>query len=573
MQSIIKRYFLLNLFLIGAAAFAQEEDQLGSETVVIVKPYTPSVGDAFKIKEVPPSSDSLAFQKQEVQYEINSVPVASTFEPEKGRAANLERDSNLEVYDSYATLGFGSYTSALAEFYTNFEIGRTDNFGIFLEHNSSQGGIEDVQLNDSFYDTDLNFNYASRNRNRTWKAEAGVHHRLINWYGLPENISFSEDFLDHINPQQNYLNVYAGASVALEDSFFKSAELGFSHFSDSYNSSEIHAILRPSFEFEVADEIVTTTIIADYLKGNFENNFGNAEYGFLNTGINPSLLILRNNLTLYLGVAGFYSMNMESSDSKFYIFPKVSASYRIVDEFLIAYANLQGDLEQNSYSGISAENPYIAPLNTIKPTEKLYDASLGIKGKLMSNLSFNLRGSYISENNKVLFTSFHNGGFMEVQDYEYGNAFRVLYDDMKTLSAFGELNMDFGRNFSMGVNVTYLNYKTTNAEEAWHLPNLKASLLMDYQIGEHWFAGASLFYRGERKALRIFYHDFGMPGRETYNLDAYLDANLRGGYRFNEQLSAFVKVNNLLGSNYEKWLDYPVQGLQVLAGATYKFDF
>lgn len=29
----------------------------------------------------------------------------------------------------------------------------------------------------------------------------------------------------------------------------------------------------------------------------------------------------------------------------------------------------------------------------------------------------------------------------------------------------------------------------------------------------------------------------------------------------------------LVGGAYEKWQNTPVQGLQVLAGATYKFDF
>lgn len=60
---------------------------------------------------------------------------------------------------------------------------------------------------------------------------------------------------------------------------------------------------------------------------------------------------------------------------------------------------------------------------------------------------------------------------------------------------------------------------------------------------------------------------------ETITLDSYVDINANLGYRFNEQLSIFAKGNNLLGESYQQWSNFPVQGIQVMAGATYKFDF
>ena len=60
---------------------------------------------------------------------------------------------------------------------------------------------------------------------------------------------------------------------------------------------------------------------------------------------------------------------------------------------------------------------------------------------------------------------------------------------------------------------------------------------------------------------------------DSVTLDSYVDLNANLGYRFNDRLSIFARGHNLLGDNYEKWADYPVLGLQVMAGATYKFDF
>src|SRR5690606_35016837 len=178
---IFKTSIALGAILITGSAFSQD---LGSETVEVVKPYTPSVNDAFKIREVPSIGDSISLEKKPVTYSIFSVPVASTFTPEKGMATTLERARPIKIYDNYATLGFGNYTSILAEFYSNLKVSRSDNFGIFLTHNSAQGGIDEVEVDDKYYDTELNLNYSSRQRRMNWNMDLGVEHQLSNWYGI-----------------------------------------------------------------------------------------------------------------------------------------------------------------------------------------------------------------------------------------------------------------------------------------------------------------------------------------------------------------------------------------------------
>ena len=72
---------------------AQEEKDKTIETdrVIVVKAYTPTISDAFKVKTIPKLGDSATYQKKELRYSIFSVPVASTFTPAKGRAADIER--------------------------------------------------------------------------------------------------------------------------------------------------------------------------------------------------------------------------------------------------------------------------------------------------------------------------------------------------------------------------------------------------------------------------------------------------------------------------------------------------
>ena len=52
-----------------------------------------------------------------------------------------------------------------------------------------------------------------------------------------------------------------------------------------------------------------------------------------------------------------------------------------------------------------------------------------------------------------------------------------------------------------------------------------------------------------------------------------IDLNLKIEYQYNTNWSFFANGLNLVAGSYEKWHNYPVQGLQILAGAKYHFGF
>ncbi|WP_321538589.1 hypothetical protein [Flavobacterium piscinae] len=56
-----------------------------------------------------------------------------------------------------------------------------------LRHHSSQGGIEEVILDDKFYNTSLDVTYGSQQRNFNWTADLGYQHQVYNWYGIDQN--------------------------------------------------------------------------------------------------------------------------------------------------------------------------------------------------------------------------------------------------------------------------------------------------------------------------------------------------------------------------------------------------
>ena len=580
-----KHIFTLIFLTLGfQVVFAQEEEKdLGTETVTVTKAYTPTVSDAFKIKSVPNMNDSIVLQKKPITYSIFSVPVASTFTPSKGTASKVERLPPPVLYNSYASLGAGLYGNVLGEFYTSRTINRDENFDIGFNHLSSRGGIDGVELNDTFYDTRLDASYAKRDRDLDWGAAIGLQHQLYNWYGIEPGV-FSETVINSIDERQNYFMGEASGHINVEDAYFKRADLTYRRFFDAVSSGENRAIFNTGFEFPVNDEVFNAKVKVDYVGGTFENadvssttNDNGISYGNLQVGVNPSLKMLRDDLSLNLGVNLVYGMDLENSESNFYIYPAVTASYRLLDESVIAYGGVTGELKQNSYYDFVEGNPFVSPTLTVAPTDSQYNAYVGFKGQLLPNLSYNVKGSYSAENNKPLYVLNPRNDFRsDDKGYYYGNSFDLFYDDIKTLGIFGELNVDVNRNFTLGVNAEVYDYNTETGNPAWNLPNLKASLFMDYQIGEKWYAGANLFYVGERDDFSSNVIQNALPSdfpATQITLDGFFDANAHIGYRYTDQWSFFIKGANLSNNDYQRWANFQVQGIQVLGGATYKFDF
>lgn len=580
-----KHIFTLIFLTLGfQVVFAQEEEKdLGTETVTVTKAYTPTVSDAFKIKSVPNMNDSIVLQKKPITYSIFSVPVASTFIPSKGTASKVERLPPPVLYNSYASLGAGLYGNVLGEFYTSRTINRDENFDIGFNHLSSRGGIDGVELNDTFYDTKLDASYAKRDRDLDWGAAIGLQHQLYNWYGIEPGV-FSETVINSIDERQNYFMGEASGHINVEDAYFKRADLTYRRFFDAVSSGENRAIFNTGFEFPVNDEVFNAKVKVDYVGGTFENadvssttNDNGISYGNLQVGVNPSLKMLRDDLSLNLGVNLVYGMDLENSESNFYIYPAVTASYRLLDESVIAYGGVTGELKQNSYYDFVEGNTFVSPTLTVAPTDSQYNAYVGFKGQLLPNLSYNVKGSYSAENNKPLYVLNPRNDFRsDEKGYYYGNSFDLFYDDIKTLGIFGELNVDVNRNFTLGVNAEVYDYNTETGNPAWNLPNLKASLFMDYQIGEKWYAGANLFYVGERDDFSSNVIQNALPSdfpATQITLDGFFDANAHIGYRYTDQWSFFIKGANLSNNDYQRWANFQVQGIQVLGGATYKFDF
>jgi hypothetical protein len=568
------------LILVTSVSFSQitkKKDTLKTEEITVEKPYAPTISDAFKVRSNPNiDNETKNLGKEKVNYNIFSVPVASTFKPSKGKAQSIARGPKERLYENYISAGYGNFNTPFLDAFMHFGDKKNNDFGIFLNHLSSEGGIKDVLLDDNFSDSKVDVYFKQFDRDYNWQINAGMQLKSQNYYGLSNDVSYTDAFIDAMNPEQIYNTVYGGGKISFEDSFFQGATAEIVNFADDYNTNEIRLMVKPKLEFPISSEKINGKFLIDLISGRFKQTYTegtDVNYSFLNLGFSPNFKILRENLTINLGAKLYYVNDLEHKNTDYFAYPNVTASVKLVDDVLILVAGVTGDLEQNSYKDFANENPYVSPTLNILQTDQQYRAYAGTKGKLASNIGYNFNVSHTSEKNKPFFIQNQtktDGTIIVEKAYEAGNSFGVVYDNVKTLGFFGEITIDASKEFNFSGSVNYSNHTLDTQLEAWNTPTMTATISADYQ-NKNWFAGAKLFYNGETEDYVIPY-GFTSENGEIVTNESYMDLNLNGGYNFSDRLTAFARINNALGEKYHRFLNYQVQTLQILAGITYKFD-
>ena len=104
-------------------------------------------------------------------------------------------------------------------------MGRGETLGGYVEHHSSQGGIDGLQLEDSFSNNKVRVNYVQALKTFTWNTDLAYARQAINWYGLPYPTTFS------INSKQVYSELSLSSDVQFTKGVFQIGSIDFQRFS------------------------------------------------------------------------------------------------------------------------------------------------------------------------------------------------------------------------------------------------------------------------------------------------------------------------------------------------------
>jgi hypothetical protein len=144
--------------------------------------------------------------------------------------------------------------------------------------------------------------------------------------------------------------------------------------------------------------------------------------------------------------------------------------------------------------------------------------------------------------------------------------FTVLYDPKNTtvLNLGADLSYDVAETFRIGLNTNFYNYNMGSLEKPFHRPGFTTSFLATYNLYKKIYFNMDIYYLS------------GLTGKnfisgEVVDLKGIFDMNLKADYKFSNVFSAFLEVNNILSKKYQRFLYYPVKGINVLGGISYSF--
>jgi hypothetical protein len=587
----MKRGYLIYIILIGCfSANAQQKKKdtiIKTEVVNVITKYNPKIANANKIKSNPKIRLLKKSGKKKLKYTIYSAPVASTFIPKTGVLKGINLGVKERIYNNYLATGYGNFASPYAELFiyksTRFE----SEFGIHAKYSGSKESVENTVLNSNF----SNFNAATFFKQGTryfdWKVSLDTEKNYYNWYGLPQDKVFTETVVKAIDEEQSFTYLKLAGAFKFHDSYIDFGKISVAYFTDAFKTSEILANFEAKLNFPLDILSASLNDISmnsgiELLSGTFENSYdsaGEIKYNLITAKLIPEYEIEAPGFLLKVSLKTFVSLDLENDTANFFIFPNLFAQTRILKKYVVAYSGYTGNLKTNTYKEFAAENPFVSPTLLIKQTEESSNLFIGLKGNITGRFSYNVKVSSKKENNKPLFlrnnsksdgitTLSNNQG---LKGYDYGNSFNIFYDNVKSTSIFAEVEYIFNEDLTFSSQVQYDNYTTTNAQEIWNLPSLQSSLSAKYKV-KKWYATANIYHVDER-ADTLYEAQFPSKKIGIDTLNSFVDVNLNGGYHFSDQFSTFLRLRNILNTQYQRFANFDTQGFQVLAGITYKFDF
>ncbi len=534
-----------------------QDDKLNKE-VQVVRPYNPSISDAFKINLLPKIDDTLKLVPN-LSYIIIQRPITTNFSVTPITPARMLNEPMSELYNSYVKFGIGNSISPILEMYYNSGRSKEFNYGGWFQSHTSFGKIKlanGERVDDNFGRTDINIFGKKIFDKSVMAASAGFKKHKVTYYGydmaapmatITPNESPKEQHFNQFNANLAYYSTYTD-STHLNYVF----ETGFNHLSDKFNIQE--TLLRLSFKMDkfLNEERFGGELSIDhYMKS---SNLDSANNTIINFA--PWINLYGKQWRAIAGTRLVIDANSSGSLSTFY--PMGLLSYDVISHYLIPYVEIGGFLEENSYAKISAENPWIIPGKKVFNTSHKIILTGGVKGNLSTKVSYNVYSSYSIIDSMYFFVNAN----LKTANPLF-NRFTVESDNVELTKFLGELTIAPSSKINFFFRAEYDRYKMLNLLKPWHKPDFTILASIRYNIREKIVVTLDMFSTGKRYIKT--------PANTTQSLKGLSDINLGVEYRYNKKLSAFLNLNNITSSKYDIWYMYPMYRFNVKTGLTYTF--
>ena len=356
---------------------------------------------------------------------------------------------------------------------------------------------------------------------------------------------------DDIKHKYNFFDANLGIADSNEDNDIDyNISLGFNSTIDNIKASESTFDVGFAFSYDAKLFIDGQFIFSKYKQTNIDQN-----RNFIKA--RPFYRIETGEATVDAGFSFTAISGGTETFGKSTIFPYINASYALSDQVKV-FAILDGGMQFNAYQDYVAENPYLQDDLVILNSKVNYDVKAGANVKASQQVSLGLYGQIKSIKDF--------GNYVNVLPDT--TTFDIVYIPTNTsVSEFGtDMVFSINKDHELGLSAAVLSYSSKVVDDLFHLPTTKVEVSGNHKIVDKLSIRWQFNMLGGLKGLQS---NGTTAGNESVKkLSAITELNINLDYQINERFGAFLQFNNLLNKNYERYLNYPMRGLQAKAGIT-----
>ncbi|HTA82427.1 MAG TPA: hypothetical protein VK783_05835 [Bacteroidia bacterium] len=553
MRKSLKYIGIIGALLAGVVAFGQHKN-IDTIEYRVVQQANANIANGAKLNSNPAIADTMK-PSRKVDYTTINNPFSTTYIPQTLQAVQLKGEPLDKLEHSFLNVGGGNYNTAYLEYFFNSLRSKDWDYGIHLNHLSS-----DYKYNDAL----SNFNYNDINlfgkhymQNHIFTASADFDEHMVHDYGY----NTTENIIVNDVTKQQY-NLFAGAlqyTSQYKDSSKINHDIKVSYYNYSESNKDSvsgHNTIENNFDLDghisafVQKQKVDIKFMAQY----YGDNYNNGSTTAWNLCINPYVATVEKHWDAHIGLKAY----LDAVNGGTTIEPDLRVRYHIADNAAIAYAGIDGDRQYNSYRSLTTMNPFLQDTINYQYTTIAYHIFLGFTGSITNQLTYDVNGSESQVKNMPLFITDTNE-FLR-------NRFTVVYDNVQELNAHGELGYRMKEDIRFTLSGDWYQYSSTNQLETWYHPTLKINLLGEYTLMTKYILRAELYYVNSQYAPE--YIDGVLTAKQ---LSGYPDLNLGVDYKYNKFFTAFLHLNNLANTAYMQWDNYPTQRFNFMLGARLTF--
>ncbi|MDN3203607.1 TonB-dependent receptor [Algoriphagus sediminis] len=559
MKKAIKIFILAGIVFFGVSKIQAQTETRGEvsdqefiirKDRVLTLPTQPRAYEKLPILPQPKGLED--FQYTINRYGLNIRPLSL----ETTAAQKVYRKDRRDLYPGYVKAGYGNFASPLFEArYMATEVDQF-NFSAQLNHQSfgegPLGGEESKESHshagfDGSYYTDLVEIFGGLH----WNQDG------YSFYGFDPEEFEAADFQTPDNVF-NTISIHGGVrDIEKVGPLSYEAKVGFRNFEDSYEAKESDIMFGGNVKYRLNDDWTIKTGL-NFSGTNVENLNYSASRNFFS--IRPSVEFRYGDFDFEAGI-NIISENdsIQDKSSDFRIFPALKAHYQFAEEFGF-FAEFSGDVNRQTYHSFVSENPFLGPIDRILNTVNNYHLEGGIQGQF--NEVFNYMGSVNVDRFNQLYFFVNSANEM--------SQFDIIYDDKSTvISIQGEVGLKISDTYQLGSEINLFQYSLNEVSEAWHRPVWEVSINNQIRPIESLLIQANLNFMGGVKARGMMLEESNAINVIT--LPTIADLQLQADFAITERFSVFAQGNNIFNGSNARWLMYPVRGIQLVGGLSYKF--